>query len=170
MKTLREAYRPKLQQPFGSLLPPAALSSALANASFIICVGDATTFALIEQGIIPDVAIVDGQAQRKPIAETMRSRISSSYALTLHARNPAGHLSKEAEETVALALKNARETHSCVLIEIEGEEDLLFLPALLHAPEGAFVLYGQPHQGMVMVKATLSSKNAIAELIAHAFE
>ena len=37
---------------------------------------------------------------------------------------------------------------------VDGEEDLATLPAVLAAPDGASVVYGQPGEGMVLVTVT----------------
>jgi uncharacterized protein (UPF0218 family) len=35
---------------------------------------------------------------------------------------------------------------------VDGEEDLAVLPCLLNSPKDAFILYGQPNEGVVLVK------------------
>ena len=40
------------------------------------------------------------------------------------------------------------------MILVDGEEDLLALPAIFLAPINSLVLYGQPNQGFVLVKIT----------------
>jgi uncharacterized protein (UPF0218 family) len=51
-------------------------------------------------------------------------------------------------------------SHSC-----EGEEDLLTLIAVLYAPETAFIVYGQPHSGIVVIKATSEKKAQVKEFL-----
>jgi len=51
------------------------------------------------------------------------------------------------------------------LIVVEGEEDLLALPAVLEAPDQAFVIYGQPLQGIVVIVATASVKAEVEAII-----
>jgi uncharacterized protein (UPF0218 family) len=41
-----------------------------------------------------------------------------------------------------------------VRLSVNGEEDLLVIPVCIHAPENAIVLYGQPNEGLVIVKIT----------------
>ena len=45
-----------------------------------------------------------------------------------------------------------------VHVVVDGEEDLLTLVAVLYAPEGSFVVYGQPYQGIIVVKVTPEKK------------
>ena len=51
-------------------------------------------------------------------------------------------------------LKEALRQKQRVKIVVDGEEDLLALVALLHAPLNALVVYGQPYEGIVAVKVT----------------
>jgi len=48
---------------------------------------------------------------------------------------------------------------------VDGEEDLLTLVAVLHAPENSFIVYGQPREGVVIVKATREKKAEVAEIL-----
>ena len=50
-------------------------------------------------------------------------------------------------------------------IVVEGEEDLLTLIAVLYAPENSFVIYGQPHSGVVVVKVTGQKKRQVQEFL-----
>jgi len=52
-----------------------------------------------------------------------------------------------------------------VRIFVRGEEDLAALPAILLAPEGSVVLYGQPDEGVVFVSITKSKKEEILDLL-----
>ncbi len=48
---------------------------------------------------------------------------------------------------------------------VKGEEDLLTLIAVLFAPKNAFVVYGQPHSGVVVVKVTSERKARAQEFL-----
>jgi uncharacterized protein (UPF0218 family) len=48
---------------------------------------------------------------------------------------------------------------------IDGEEDLLTLVAVLSAPEDTLVVYGQPHIGIVAVKATEETKEKMHRIV-----
>ena len=39
-----------------------------------------------------------------------------------------------------------------VRILVDGEEDLLVIPVCIHAPDYAIIMYGQPNEGLVVVK------------------
>ena len=76
-------------------------------------------------------------------------------------RNPQGTITDEAEAAVRTALKEKEYTH----IVVDGEEDLLIPVAVLHAPENALIIYGQPYQGVVVVKATAEKRVQAKELL-----
>jgi len=57
-----------------------------------------------------------------------------------------------------------------VRIFVRGEEDLAAVPAMLMAPEGSAVLYGQPDQGVVLVQITESKKEEIRDLLTKIIE
>ncbi len=50
-------------------------------------------------------------------------------------------------------------------IEVDGEEDLAAIPAILMAPEGARVLYGMPGRGMVVVIVDSSARSKAKALL-----
>jgi len=46
-----------------------------------------------------------------------------------------------------------------VRIVVHGEEDLLVIPTVLFSPEDAVILYGQPNEGLVIVKVNQEIRN-----------
>jgi uncharacterized protein (UPF0218 family) len=50
-------------------------------------------------------------------------------------------------------------------IIVDGEEDLLALIAISYAPDNSYIVYGQPLEGMVVVKATSDMKAEIAVIL-----
>jgi hypothetical protein len=54
-----------------------------------------------------------------------------------------------------------------VTIVVDGEEDLAVIPLVLAAPDGAIVLYGQPHKGVVLRTVDARAKAAARELMKH---
>ena len=80
---------------------------------------------------------------------------------TVYVDNPQGTITLEA----ILAIKKALEENEHTHIVVKGEEDLLTLIAVLYAPENAFVVYGQPYCGIVVVKVTLERKARAQEFL-----
>lgn len=150
-----------LKQPFGTLVPDKEVTkqnvaSMLKGTRKVIAVGDATTERLISFGIVPDVAVIDGRERR-----SKRSYPADYPAKELQCRNPAGAISKDAVKTLQDALKTAPPAR----VLVEGEEDLLALPAFALAPEGSVVLYGQPLEGLVVVRITPAKQKQAKDLM-----
>ncbi len=78
-----------------------------------------------------------------------------------YVENPQGTITKQAIATV----KEALESKDPAQIIVDGEEDLLTLIAVLYAPEKAIVVYGQPCEGIVIVKVTSKKKFEASNLL-----
>lgn len=150
-----------LKKPFGTLVPDrdvtkSRIASMLKDAAKIIAVGDATTERLISFGIIPDIAVIDGKERR-----SKRQYPDNYQAKQIRCTNPAGTISKEAVDVLQDALKSDEP----VRVLIEGEEDMLALPLFAMAPDGSMVLYGQPLEGLVVVKITPAKRRQAKDLM-----
>ena len=121
----------------------------LEKPSAVISVGDIVSRHMIEHGLILNVLIVDNKTMRKPIQP-----ITLDVDQTLFAENPPGTITDEAWAAINRALKHKGR----IKVMVNGEEDLLTVVTVLSAPEGAFVVYGQPHKGIVVVKVTKEQK------------
>jgi len=113
--------------------------------AMIISVGDVISENMAKHGILTHLAIVDNRVMRQP-----RKPVVLKVNQTIHVKNLPGTITDEAWLAVKKALKQKRP----VKIVVDGEEDLLTLVALLHAPLNALVVYGQPYEGIVAVKVT----------------
>jgi uncharacterized protein (UPF0218 family) len=122
----------------------------------IISVGDTVSKNLVENNIFPQLSIVDNRVMRKSIKP-----IELGADETAMVKNPPGTITEEAFTAVQEALESSRR----VKIVVDGEEDLLTLIAVLHAPEDSFIVYGQPREGVVIVKATREKKAEVAEIL-----
>jgi len=120
----------------------------------LIAVGDVVTYHLREAGRSPDVALVDGLTERSAVRPAVREAIDAADARRLRAANPPGGLTRALLAALRAALAGGEPT----VIEVDGEEDLAALPAILAAPEGASVVYGQPGEGMVHVPVTAETR------------
>ncbi len=156
MYKLNEKVRLELKKPLGRLIPAGKEGEFLSKelkGKTIIAVGDRTTENCLSYGLKPKVEIVDMREKREERKET-----PSGAKVTVRVKNEAGTISEEAVEAIKRAIKDKES----VRIEVEGEEDLLGLPAILYAPDGWYVLYGQPNEGLVAVEVNEKSK-ALAE-------
>jgi uncharacterized protein (UPF0218 family) len=125
--------------------------------SKIVAVGDVVSSNMIRYGIRPQVFIVDNRIMRDPIAP-----IQADANETIFVKNPAGTLTEEARESIQKALDKEE---YLIRVMIDGEEDLLTLAAVVHAPENSLVVYGQPREGVVAVMTTKEKKDEVMKII-----
>ena len=161
---LTEEMRVKFKEPFGTLIEGSfdetmnKLKSMInqLKPSRIISVGDVVSLNLREYGLDPQLSIIDNKSLRTQI---MSERTISKN--TVHVVNPQGTITKES----TVAVKEALEKNEHVQIVVEGEEDLLVLISVLYASEGDFVVYGQPHIGIVVIKVSAEKKGQVERLL-----
>lgn len=148
--------RTKFKEPFGTLIQGSfeetmAQMKQLVESErlpVIVSVGDVVSRNLHEHKIHPLLTVIDGKFLRNQPSPSV------SDADTVCVVNPQGTITKEAIAAIKQALEKKAHTH----IVIDGEEDLLVITAVLYAPKGSFVVYGQPHSGIVVVKVTVEKK------------
>jgi uncharacterized protein (UPF0218 family) len=122
----------------------------------IIAVGDTVSKNLSKNGFAPKILIMDNKSKRK---NTRPLRLTADR--TIYTVNPQGTITQEAEEAVEGAIKAEQSSK----IVVDGEEDLLTLVAIAHAPEDSYVVYGQPDEGIVVVKVTTEKKAEIGRIL-----
>jgi uncharacterized protein (UPF0218 family) len=124
--------------------------------SLIISVGDIVSSHMIEHGISLDILLVDNKTMREPIQP-----IAVDVDQTLYAKNPPGAITDEAWAAIRQAIEEKGRTK----VIIDGEEDLLTIVTVLSAPAGAFVVYGQPQVGVVVVKVTEEAQERMRRIV-----
>ncbi len=122
----------------------------------IISVGDVVSDNMIKHNILPQVLVVDNRVMRETIKP-----ILADVDRTLHVKNPPGTLTDEAWLVMQEAMEGSQRTR----VLVDGEEDLITLVAVLCAPEGSLVVYGQPHEGIVVVKVTDQMKEVVRGIV-----
>jgi len=127
----------------------------------IASVGDMSTFYLLKSGIIPDLAVVDNKTKRSQIPDHVLQSLEHDSYKSIKVKNPPATLTRELMDLIGDSLAGEER----VKIVVEGEEDLATLPAILYAPTGSVVIYGQPDEGSVLVKVTPEMKEYIGELL-----
>jgi uncharacterized protein (UPF0218 family) len=123
--------------------------------SKVITVGDVVSRETLATGIQVNLRVVDQMTLRKSI-----SPVEIRAERTYRVRNPAGIITTEAWDAIREALQ-----HREAVIFVDGEEDLLALPAILESPDNAFIVYGQPSQGLVVVTASPVIKHEVKEMM-----
>ena len=148
-----------LKEPLGKLYPDFEDAiDEIRSSEFLISVGDATFANLTKYELYPNIGIIDNLIQRKSHTHDV---IRADHILK--ADNPAGYLTDDLWETIGQALELSN-TGECYVIEVAGEEDLAVLPCILLANPETTILYGQPNEGLVLLKAR-DLKNKAQKLI-----
>jgi uncharacterized protein (UPF0218 family) len=123
--------------------------------SKLTTVGDVVSRETLTAGIHVNLRIVDQMTLRKRI-----SPVEIKAERTYKVRNPAGVVTREAWEAIKEALREEE-----ALILVDGEEDLLAIPAVLESPDNALVVYGQPSEGLVVVTTSLEKKSEVRKIV-----
>jgi uncharacterized protein (UPF0218 family) len=140
-----EKLRNELKKPLGNLIEDSAVDLEIVQlrSKVIISVGDRTTERFKENGIKPKIEIVDGKEKRQ-------SRIlpEDDIDIKISVKNPQGTITDDSIEAIKCAINIKKRTR----IIVEGEEDLLAIPCIINSKNGWVIAYGQPNEGMVLVK------------------
>ena len=161
MLRLPEEVRPLLKRPLGRLFRSTGEAVDHLRTSpptRLITVGDVVTAEFLEAGLKPDIVVVDFRVMRSPAGEDIK-RVIDSYSVPVRrVRNPAGFLVPELGDEL-------KDADLPLKIIVDGEEDLATLAAVLTAPVGSVIAYGQPGEGVVLVEVTEEKKREFKELL-----
>jgi uncharacterized protein (UPF0218 family) len=156
--------RGKLKTPFGMLIQGSFAETmgemkkivTREKPPMIVSVGDRVSRNLHEGKMNPQLSVIDNKCMRKNI----EPRVFAAEKV-VHVKNPQGTIT----EGAIAAMREALESDRHVQIIVDGEEDLLTLIAVLHAPENSLVVYGQPYKGIVVVRVTSERKAEAVEIL-----
>ena len=159
---LPENLREELKTPLGTLLHENQANKEnvlkqISPGAFLITVGDATTEKMINFGIIPSLQIVDAQEKRSKREPPSTNEVNTHISCN----NPAGEIT---DQSIA-EIKRAFKSKPPVRITVNGEEDLLVIPVCIYAPENSVVMYGQPNEGLVIVRIDEKIRNKTQSLL-----
>ncbi|MCQ2052692.1 MAG: GTP-dependent dephospho-CoA kinase family protein [archaeon] len=127
------------------------------NDKRMITIGDMVSLTVRKKGMRPLLSIYDGYTERHIMTE-FSSLVKEEKKRIV--RNPAGVITNELNNTI----KNSLKTGDTNLIYVEGEEDLAFIPCVLHSPNDIEVVYGCPGRGMMVVSTDIATKKKVEEL------
>jgi len=159
---LPNSLRDQFKTPLGDLIPESQanklnIQKHLQENSYLITVGDRTTEKMIDFGLIPSLQIIDNQEKR-----VKREPAKNNHTYTeLICDNPAAEITLQSIDSI----KKAIVSKTPVRLTVTGEEDLLVIPVCIHAPENSIVMYGQPNEGLVIVKVTTEIRNKTQRLL-----
>ena len=160
---LPEEMRAELGRPMGPIFTD--VERLLADAGDpLLAVGDVVTYHVERAGVVPDVAVVDGLTEREAVDDEVATGVARLGERTREVRveNPAATLTRELVDALREAVADPEPT----VLVVDGEEDLVTLPAVVAAPLGASVVYGQPGEGTVHAEVTEQSKAQMRDLLA----
>jgi len=158
---LPDSLRDSLKSPIGLLIKDSEVTKEnilriMSKDAFLITVGDATTEKMIKFGLDPSLQIVDSMEKRNK-----RNLPLGKTRTILECVNPAAEITDDSISVI----KKAFQADMPVRIIVKGEEDLLVLPVALYAPENSVILYGQPNEGLVIVKVTEEIRNKASKIM-----
>ncbi len=162
---LTPSLRSELKEPLGRLVrgqipvPYERIRGELQKAPHVITVGDVVTENVLKLGIKPTMAIYDHRTKRREYNPDIETD-----AVLMTVQNPAGTITKALLNAIRKGFGLA-ERGRRVYIKVNGEEDLAAIPAVLYAPLGSLVIYGQPDEGVVLIKVTPECKRRCARII-----
>ncbi|HLD57263.1 MAG TPA: DUF359 domain-containing protein, partial [archaeon] len=163
---LDERFWGNFKRPYGRVFSSVGtLPHKLPYSGLLISIGDHVSYNLIQDDFDPDIIVVDSKVNRKPFKEKILFRGKNYKAI-----NRPGTISRSLWQTVRKAIKSGGK----IKISVVGEEDLAVLPAVIMAPLGSLVLYGQPElvfegekikEGVVVVYVDLEKKKDAMNLL-----
>jgi hypothetical protein len=121
----------------------------------VILVGDTVSRNAVLSGIRADVIIVDNKEMRH---ETRPFRYGSRILFKI--TNAQGTINSISWSVVNQAIEMGN-----AAVIVEGEEDLLTLVAISESPIESLVVYGQPGEGIVMVRVSEGKKQEVLRLM-----
>lgn len=162
---LPDKMKEELRKPLGKVYKSAKEILELIDKSnikpvLIIAVGDIIVNSLIKEGINPDVKIIDFRSRKVPIKTNFHTLRVQRY------ENKPGTINlKTAERLKQLISSHPKGVQTRSWFIVDGEEDLLALPAILYAPLGSLVLYGHWQYGVIGIEITEKIKNKVKILL-----
>ncbi|MEX2007695.1 MAG: pantetheine-phosphate adenylyltransferase [Candidatus Levyibacteriota bacterium] len=155
---LPDSFREELKKPLGELITDDDLDKVRES---LIAVGDITAKKFNEMFLTAKISIIDFNVARERKFNSILELGFGGNEKIIKVDNPAGEITPE----IFKAIREAFLENGTVIIQISGEEDLAVLPAILVAPLGAIVFYGQPEKGMVKILVSEEVKEKTYNLL-----
>lgn len=140
-----ERVKTELKKPLGRLHADFSGIRRLSRTRRIASIGDICTLGLLSMGVRPHLAVYDYRFMRRELDSGMVRILELHFRRPKKYRNPPGTLSGK----IIADAKGLLAAGGGVLID--GEEDLTALAFILAGGKRDAIVYGQPHEGMVVV-------------------
>jgi uncharacterized protein (UPF0218 family) len=157
MYVLPDELRSELKSPMGPVQKGSFVDEV--GEGPLATVGDVVTRRALSAGARPTLMVVDGITKRSEEAPEVDP---GSTTREVEVDNPPARITDELWD----AIEDAFQGETPTLIRVDGEEDLAVLPAIVHAPDGATVVYGQPDEGAVLVTVDQIARERANDLLA----
>ena len=187
---ISDSLRAKLKKPLGKLIKGTEAEIRVevirlikqADPVVLVSVGDDATSFLNKINHAPDLAVVDFHVKRVKVHESLKDlNFSGGFYRgdyenkIITVKNPAGFITRDLTHAMRIAFSAIVADGKLRVVKVDGEEDLAGIPAILLAPLGSLVLYGQPgiilkdfpgkpEEGIVAVSVTEGIKEKILKL------
>jgi uncharacterized protein (UPF0218 family) len=159
---LPAGLRDSFSEDFGPIVADDDIAAAFSSNDLIIAVGDIVSMDLQQRDIEPRIFVCDYKTHRDEENPEFRDALSDWGDKEIQVMNPAGTITRKAWSAIQTGL--ARE--GITRIVVNGEEDLLGIPAFLEAPDGAKVIYGSPGKGAVIVEVNAALRKRVLAILA----
>lgn len=160
---LPQSFRKKLRLPLGKVVKSTReVIDFLRKSSpaMTIAVGDIIASSLMKNNYHPNLSVIDFRSRR----EQLKDRYLIQY-ISFGRKNDPGTINRHAVNELYFKMNRFLKTKQSQVIVIDGEEDLLTLPAVLLSPLGTVVLYGQYDKGVILVEVTEEKKAHVRKLL-----
>lgn len=163
MIVIPNSVKLELKKPLGRVSYSMEEVKKLSRKKKIVTVGDICTLALLAIGVKPHLAVFDYRYMRKKLNAMLIGVLENTYKKRTTYGNKPGTLSIKLLCDAPQLLKKG----GAVLIN--GDEDLTALAFILTAKKEHIVVYGQPKEGIVIVKPKNRIKTKIEKMLAATF-
>ncbi|MEB3859909.1 MAG: DUF359 domain-containing protein [Desulfurococcales archaeon] len=147
---LPEELRREFSRPWG-LLAWGDFTRLLPRKGLVTCVGDVVSAACLRGLPVSRLRIIVDGKTRRNISMAV-NEVSLRGFTVVRVENPPGMVTYQAGKTVC------ESTRPGIAIIVEGEEDMLALPAIACSRIGDTVAYGIPGKGVAIVNVTPEAK------------
>jgi uncharacterized protein (UPF0218 family) len=156
---LPEGKRERLAAPFGDVFEASDLPKRLPPHAVCAVVGDVAAGGALRAGVEPRFIVVDYKTKRGPVAQDDAVRAFGARVEKVPC--PAAHMTAALYNAVLRASRPGPTTR----IEVDGEEDLAVMPAIMHLEPPASVIYGLPNRGATLVEVNGESRRVAREFL-----
>jgi uncharacterized protein (UPF0218 family) len=155
-----DSLRTELGRPLGPIVDEDGAVAAMDRGGLLATVGDMCTATMHRRGVRIHLAVIDNRTRRRD-EDRWRGTTRDVGEHHVPVRSAQGELSADLYNAIIEAWASPVPTR----IDVEGEEDLAALAAVLHAPEGATVIYGIPDKGLALVQVDGRARKAVVDAL-----